>query len=309
LIGAASVLSVHIGSEYRYAGKHRQQGPWEDPNVYGLLMSTGIVLAIGELFQQWRIEKCGVNGYRRLEQVVRYCSIGFLSTVCYEMLVGLLNSYSRGSWLAGSIGVLYITIWFGRHATRLSGRRARNAFKIALIILTVLSVACWRCRDVWPALIKRTTSLTNQNDLSWRNRVAAWEGALQLMAEHPLAGTGWERLRLLYDNYYRPIKLTEGAAVETNDLLVVGATLGIPALFCVALYLWLLLRVGNEHVVLGASDATHYRLAAEPAPLAMLKASCRAATVVLLVGFWFDGGLLKMPTATTFWILLELGRP
>jgi hypothetical protein len=27
----------------------------------------------------------------------------------------------------------------------------------------------------------------------------------------------------------------------------------------------------------------------------------------LLVGFWFDGGLLKLPTAATFWILLELG--
>jgi hypothetical protein len=29
--------------------------------------------------------------------------------------------------------------------------------------------------------------------------------------------------------------------------------------------------------------------------------------VVLLVGFWFDGGLFKLPTAATFWILLELG--
>ena len=28
---------------------------------------------------------------------------------------------------------------------------------------------------------------------------------------------------------------------------------------------------------------------------------------MLLVGFWFDGGLFNLPTAATFWILLELG--
>jgi hypothetical protein len=35
---------------------------------------------------------------------------------------------------------------------------------------------------------------------------------------------------------------------------------------------------------------------------------CRAGVIVLLIGFWFDGGLFKLPTAATFWILLELGR-
>jgi hypothetical protein len=38
-----------------------------------------------------------------------------------------------------------------------------------------------------------------------------------------------------------------------------------------------------------------------------LKTICRAGAIVLLVGFWFDGGLFKLPTAATFWILLELG--
>jgi len=35
---------------------------------------------------------------------------------------------------------------------------------------------------------------------------------------------------------------------------------------------------------------------------------CRAAATVLMVGFWFDGGLFDLATASTFWILLELGR-
>ena len=38
-----------------------------------------------------------------------------------------------------------------------------------------------------------------------------------------------------------------------------------------------------------------------------LSAACRAGAIVLLIGFCFDGGLFKLATASTFWILLELG--
>lgn len=41
---------------------------------------------------------------------------------------------------------------------------------------------------------------------------------------------------------------------------------------------------------------------------AQLITTCRAETIVLLVGFWFDGGLFKLPTAVVFWTLLELSR-
>jgi hypothetical protein len=44
------------------------------------------------------------------------------------------------------------------------------------------------------------------------------------------------------------------------------------------------------------------------APQITLELAGRASAIVLLVGFWFDGGLFKLPTAATFWILLELGR-
>jgi hypothetical protein len=39
-----------------------------------------------------------------------------------------------------------------------------------------------------------------------------------------------------------------------------------------------------------------------------LQTACRSGAIVLAVGFWFDGGLFKLATASTFWILLELGR-
>jgi len=38
-----------------------------------------------------------------------------------------------------------------------------------------------------------------------------------------------------------------------------------------------------------------------------LKTGFRAGVLVLLVGFFLDGGLLKLPTTITFWVLLEAG--
>jgi len=34
---------------------------------------------------------------------------------------------------------------------------------------------------------------------------------------------------------------------------------------------------------------------------------CRAGAMVLLVAFWFDGGLFHLATTAVFWVLLELG--
>jgi hypothetical protein len=40
-----------------------------------------------------------------------------------------------------------------------------------------------------------------------------------------------------------------------------------------------------------------------------IRTACRAGALVFVVAFWFDGGLLDLPTAAMFWVLLELGTP
>jgi hypothetical protein len=128
--------------------------------------------------------------------------------------------------------------------------------------------------------------------------MAAWEGILQIITEHPWFGAGWNQPERLYEHYYLPPKLNEGAAIHMNDYLMLGATLGIPALFCFGMYFWLSLTRRSE---IGEQKP-------EVTEVNWLQAACRAGAIVLLVGFWFDGGLFKLPTAATFWILLELGR-
>ena len=219
-------------------------------------------------------------------------------------------------------------------------------------------LALWNFRHTEQATARRAFSVANLNDFSWRNRVAAWEGALQMMAGKPFLGFGWNEPERVYDQFYRVPKVTESAALQMNDYFTLGTTLGIPALVCFLVYVGLSLTrdgpsprsslpcgegeiqapVRRETDSLHAASGSRRREEAERAANPMrpprhlggdnaesnlgmsatdwqhcpttdwLRVTCRAGAIVLLVGFWFDGGLFKLATASVFWILLELGR-
>ena len=214
---------------------------------------------------------------------------------------------------------------------------------ISVILISVLVLSFWHFHQTEWHPARRALSAVNPADFSWRNRIAAWEGDLQIMAEHPWFGAGWNQPEPLYEHYYLPPKLTESAAIQMNDYLMLGATLGIPALFCFAVYIGLSL-FGGAHPprvpffapsrkTLDASQGSYVTTSLNPQEVGcgahpttpgagvlpklsstfyllssdFLAATCRAGAIVLLIGFWFDGGLFKLPTAATFWILLELG--
>jgi O-antigen ligase len=173
-----------------------------------------------------------------------------------------------------------------------------NWLSVSVVLWSVVVLCFWQFRETDWHPARRSFSAVRTEDYSWRNRVAAWEGAWQILAEHPWLGAGWNQPEPLYDHYFLPAKLTESAAIQMNDYLLLGATLGIPALFCFGMYLWLSL----------AGNAESGKLKAELMDAEWLQTTCRAGAIVLLIGFWFDGGLFKLPTAATFWILLELGN-
>jgi O-antigen ligase len=167
----------------------------------------------------------------------------------------------------------------------------------AAILGSAFVLVFWDSRQSDWLPVRRALSSVNAADFSWRNRIAAWEGALQITAENPLSGAGWSNPQPLYGHYYLQARLTETGAIELNDYLTLGATVGLSALFCFGMYLWLSLK----------SRAESGNQKAEIQDMDWLRTVCHAGAIVLLVGFWFDGGLFKLPTAATFWILLGLG--
>jgi putative inorganic carbon (HCO3(-)) transporter len=171
-----------------------------------------------------------------------------------------------------------------------------------VIAISIFVFGVWDFRQTDSRVMHRALSIANLNDFSWRNRVAAWEGDLQMMVDRPWLGLGWGQAEPFYDRYYSPNRIDEAAAIRSSDYLLLGATLGLPALICFCLYLRR--SFGSEPARREARPAG----VSDVRQLDWLKATCRAAAVVLAVGFWFDGGLFQLPTAATFWIFLELGR-
>ncbi len=222
------------------------------------------------------------------------------------LVAGLLRSYSRGAWLATLLG----TIYFAFHTVRAANRDTltqnpssrlnvfadwvRRNFWVGIVAcVSLLVLLTFRTMDSEHLLVKRAVSAANANDFSWRNRLTAWEGALQIMADHPFIGVGWHRIGQEFENFYAPPKLAEHLSIILNDYLTLGMALGIPALLCFVALVWISFRgppiqdVGQQWIVTAS----------------------RSALIILLVGFWFDGGLFKLSLATPFWLFLEMAAP
>lgn len=315
LLALASVWDLSPSHFFEYRGYTRWSGPWDNPNIAGLLMGVGVSLALGLGVSRWKTEvgKLEMTDKSLGGRVRKYAVVILFSFAAILMARGLLHGYSRGAWVATGLGLTYLLWQWINFQIELRKTFLRpsciswfnkNWLSLSAILLSVVVLSFWHFRQTEWHPAHRAFSVSNQNDFSWRNRIAAWEGALQMVAEKPWFGFGWNQPELIYDHYYRAPKVAEGMAIQSNDCLILGATLGIPALFCFVAYIWLSLTQ--------KSDVKTKRPKLPPSDFGFqisdfLPAICRAGTIVLLVGFWFDGGLFKLPTAASFWILLELG--
>ncbi len=290
----------------KYHGILRWTGPWENPNLFGLLMGTGIVLAAAKILQAQRW-KVGAGKWKKM-----ICAIPF---ILVALLCGysLFKSYSRGAWIGTTLGLGYLA-WQEVQGRWFSWFK-NNRLSIAIILASCLLLGFWQGRFLEWRPVQRMVSVGNINDFSWRNRVVAWEGATRMMVDRPLAGFGWQEAESAYAKNYLPPQLSESAAIQMNDYFMLGISAGVPALFCFLAYLWLSLarkpRVGSQ---VSESAAFDSGLPAAPErsnggwTLAWPAMAGRAGVIVLLIGFWFDGGFFRLPAGPVFWILMGLVR-
>jgi O-antigen ligase len=314
LLAAASLWHPEGAMQFQYRGLNRWSGPWDNPNIFGLLTGVGVVLAAGLLVASGGWQGAGSTTWKRWSWRV----LLMLTAGCCS--VGLLKSYSRGAWVGTALGLAVLVY----QATRFqfsssSGSWLRRNWMPCSILLAAILVLCfWQFRYTEFHPVRRAFSIGNPNDFSWRNRVAAWEGALAMMADKPVVGFGWNKPERIYDQFYRAPKVSEGMAIQLNHYFILGVSLGLPALICFVMYLGLCLvpvlgggrggcsqgrsaerGVRNALASVGLQPSTF-----NPQP----RSVCHAAAVVLLIGLWFDGGLFYLATASVFWALLELGR-
>jgi hypothetical protein len=299
----ASILRSNTENIAKYHGHVRFSGPWENPNTYGLMLGVGVLLAVGSIItslEQCYHAKVSDGGEGRIN-CNKHMSVAYYGVIVVMLLYGLLNSYSRGAWCGTLCGLcFFVTSWMGGAGIRrVCTRPHLKTTTFWLIIVTFLGIL-FASTNAYHEVISRTLSVFNQNDFSSRNRVAAYVGTLQMIADRPLIGYGWDNVGGIYSSFYMQSRLTEGDAILLNDYFYIAAALGIPALVS---FIWLLAEGFKSF-----PSAEVYKVACRingnvEIKLAHLWRSCRAATILLLVGFWFDGGLFKLPLATVFWVL------
>jgi hypothetical protein len=335
LLSIAAVWHPESAQGFQYRGQARGSGPWGNPNTFGMLMGVGFVLATGLVVSG--IGKSAVQGPRstigKMWQGLKPMLFAVAALLCG---VGLIKSYSRGAWVGATVALAYLGWEFMRYqvsgvrcqAGKSADRTAHSIRKrhfalIAVILVGLFVLAFWSFRHTERITARRALSVANVNDFSWRNRMAAWEGGLQMVANRPLLGFGWNQPERVYEHFYRVPKVNESAAVQMNDYFTLGTTLGIPALVCFLVYVGLSLARSSERKTgtsprpspqCGEGEAResvertsilHCSSSIHPDGL---RTACRAGAIVLLIGFWFDGGLFKLATGAVFWILLELAR-
>lgn len=240
----------------------RWMGFWNNPNEYGSLMAVGTVLCIAQ-----------VADARTLRYANSHYNVSIILVAIAILVAGLAFSYSRGAWVATTIGLLYLLkkrVHCGWYFV------ASGVMLVGIVILLFWNTTS----DSSPWYVKRL----DIGRPSVQHRVAAWRGGLQMMMDYPF-GVGWGNPGEVYRKRYTP---PEGgaAAIETNDYIMLGAQLGIPGLVFFTLYMWLTFRRKSD-------DASQI--------------ACQAGALVMLIAFWFDGGLFKIASTCVFWILLELG--
>jgi prepilin-type N-terminal cleavage/methylation domain-containing protein/prepilin-type processing-associated H-X9-DG protein len=249
-------------------------GLWNNPNTYGMLMATGVVLTAGLLaasskskVQSLKLAESAEentvtdsspdpsspkthlnrpldtfspsaaekgNLLRSLRSFVAIKS-AILLVAAGMMAVGLFFSYSRGAWLGTAVGLLYLAKVYGKFKWRYV---VLGAGLVALGALLIWG----RTPDDAPWYLKRM----DLSRPSAQHRIAAWSGAVQMMRDHPL-GVGWNKAAEIYGKNYSPPE-GSAAAITTNDYLMLGTQLGFPGLLCFVSYVALRLKSPKSKV-------------------------------------------------------------
>jgi O-antigen ligase len=226
-------------SQYLYKGNLRWQGPWGTPNMAAAFLAAAIILVCGigaALHNRLKTYPCS----RIVVGLVFFTSI---STACYF----LVQTYSRGGWFAAAAGTIVLGI----------GARGARIYPITLAAIFATFVF------FNPHGIDRaaSTSLITE-DKSISHRLLLWQGALQMMMEHPWTGVGKGKFGEIFRRSYQLPDHKENYSTAINDFLTVGAENGTLALILsVSTFLTLTivgLQIGKRHhnVLIVACAAT-----------------------------------------------------
>ena len=266
-IGALPIAREHEWAEFYFLGVRRWTGFWGDPNTLGLSSGVGVVLMIGFAFELLR-------NPTRIKPSIHALGLLGSAALTFWLLQALTKTFSRGAALALLIvGLITACLGWRQQGEWFSWLAALPRFTRVLLVLIGILFPTLLLSGGAPRLWQqRADTVLDSSDRSWRNRVIAWVGAVQIMTDHPWHGVGWNRAAVVFKEKNLGADKSGARAILNNDILLTGVTLGIPALglFCGYLFFSVFPLRTTTHL-----DSVF--------PLA-----CRLAAMLMVVGLWFD---------------------
>jgi len=202
------------GYTYLFHGVKRLSLIFDNPNHLGNLLAFGVVYCFGAV----------VLAERRW-------SILALWILLVILMLGLIQTYSRGAWLGGILGIVTAAAYLLR---RIPLTRLVSALTL-LILITMFSFVV--TPGGYAQVFHRATHIQPSHDASVGNRLEIWKSALKMTRDHWLIGVGIGQFGEVLEKGYKPTKLSNNAyASAMNNYLTLAAEAGIPTallyLFC-----------------------------------------------------------------------------
>jgi len=207
LVRATLIITSVVGwivtftpAEEAYAGRHGGLGL--NPNYVGLMISVGIVLAVGLALRHER-------------KIAYLCAPG--------LLLGMAFSQSRGAVLAVAVGLVILLL---TQSGLLQRSRAR--------LITVASLVAAAGTFALFSVLRAGTWAEQSNEQRW----GAISLAIELSFSHPLVGVGWQG----FPQYSASDPTLQRLMNTHNDYLRVSAEGGLIAIVLFLIFLALAFR-------------------------------------------------------------------
>lgn len=174
--------------------------------------------------------------FRRHARITTTILCGLASAI---LLSGLLLSFSRGAWIS-AVGMLSVaTLWFAFSAGHLRLWRMYLHRAAALVLLCALLVSGLQATREQNfetlSVVKKLLFQADEGSASAGDRLEFWRGAIELMKERPLLGSGVLSFKYLNPQHQRIFEVNENH--PHNIFLKISVENGLPALGAFVLFL------------------------------------------------------------------------
>ena len=215
----------------------RAYGTFQQPNPFAGYLGLSLPLAIGILASDWKGLWQGWRA-REWQRLIR----SWVALTSAALMGGaLVASWSRGGWLGFAVAVVAMTLFMNRRAFLLA---------LAVAVALTLFLVTGGLAHLPPSIVQRVAEAlpyirnvdlqaVEVDDANWSvlERMAHWQAAWEMLADHPWRGVGIGNYAILYPSYAQP-RWQDPLGHAHNYYLNIAAEAGIIGFLAYAVF-WL----------------------------------------------------------------------